>query len=68
MILLSIANDHSTVFLESLNRLNVAITRARYQLLIIGNRQAMKQRRAEGTLLHELAHSPLIKTEDPLES
>jgi len=67
MILLSIANDHSTVFLESLNRLNVAITRARYQLIIVGNRQAMRQPRAKGTLLHELAHSPLIMTEDLLE-
>ena len=66
VVLLSIANDHSTVFLESLNRLNVAITRARYLLIVIGNRQAMRQRRAEGTLLHELAHSPLFKTEDHL--
>jgi hypothetical protein len=66
VVLLSIANDHSTVFLESLNRLNVAITRARYLLIVIGNRQAMRQRRAQGTLLHELAQSPLIKTEDHL--
>lgn len=66
VVLLSIANDHSTVFLESLNRLNVAITRARYLLVVIGNRQAMRQRRAEGTLLYELAQSPLMKTEDHL--
>lgn len=66
VVLLSIANDHSTVFLESLNRLNVAITRARYLLVVIGNRQAMRQRRAQGTLLYELAHTPLVVTEDHL--
>ncbi|MFO0963746.1 MAG: AAA domain-containing protein [Phycisphaerales bacterium] len=66
-VLLSIANDHSTVFLESLNRLNVAITRARYLLTIVGNRRAMQGRRSEGTLLHRLATSPLFRFEDSLQ-
>lgn len=43
LVLLSFANNHKTSFLESPNRLNVAITRARYQLIIFGNRNAMKK-------------------------
>jgi hypothetical protein len=57
LVILSFANDHATSFLESLNRLNVAVTRARYQLLIIGNRTALGRRRSAGTLLHELAEA-----------
>ena len=48
LVLLSFSNDHPTSFLESLNRLNVAITRARYRLVVFGNRQGMK--RASGVL------------------
>lgn len=54
LVLLSFMNDHPTSFLESPNRLNVAITRARYQLIVFGDRQAMQ--RASG-LLGEYAKS-----------
>lgn len=53
VVILSIAKTHSTTFLESANRMNVALTRARYQRVIIGNRHRLKRR--PGTLLHELA-------------
>ncbi|WP_133734929.1 AAA domain-containing protein [Halospina denitrificans] len=43
MVLISLANDHPTSFLESPNRLNVALTRARYQRIVIGNRKAMRK-------------------------
>ena len=33
--------DRPTIFLNHLNRINVAITRARYQCVIIGDRKAM---------------------------
>lgn len=48
VVFLSFANNHATSFLESPNRLNVAITRARYQLVVVGNRNAMKK--ASGVL------------------
>ena len=41
LVLLSFASPHATSFLESPNRLNVAITRARYQLKVFGNRQGL---------------------------
>ena len=53
IVLISFARPHSTSFLESPNRLNVALTRARYQRVVIGQRQAM--RRARGALLATLA-------------
>ncbi|MCC6648705.1 MAG: AAA family ATPase [Polyangiaceae bacterium] len=53
LVFLSIANTRPTNFLESVNRMNVALTRARYQRVVVGNRQRLRKR--EGTLLHELA-------------
>ena len=43
IVLISFANRRPTNFLESPNRLNVALTRARYQRVIVGNRQAMRK-------------------------
>jgi len=37
LVLLSFVKNHPTVFLGSPNRLNVAVTRARYQLVLVGN-------------------------------
>lgn len=55
IVLISFARPHATSFLESPNRLNVALTRARYQRVVIGNRQEM--RKAKGTLLKALAEN-----------
>ena len=55
VVLISFARPHATCFLESPNRLNVALTRARYQRVVIGNRQGML--RARGTMLEKLARS-----------
>ena len=46
LVLISFARSHPTSFLESRNRLNVALTRARYQRVIIGNRQVMRRTRS----------------------
>lgn len=45
VVLLSFVKKHPTVFLGSPNRLNVAVTRARYQLVLAGNRQALNNDR-----------------------
>lgn len=43
LVVLSIASARPTSFLESPNRLNVALTRARYQRVVIGHRKAMER-------------------------
>ena len=53
LVLISFANRRPTSFLESPNRLNVALTRARYQRVAIGDRRAM--RRARDGALREFA-------------
>ena len=42
LVFLSIARNHSTIFLNQINRINVAITRARYQCVIVGDAEAMR--------------------------
>ena len=54
-VLISFVNRRPTSFLESPNRLNVALTRARYQRVVIGDRRAM--RRARGAVLKEFAEA-----------
>lgn len=49
LVILSCASARPTSFLESPNRLNVALTRARYQRIVIGDRHAMI--RAQASLL-----------------
>jgi hypothetical protein len=57
LVLLSFARTRGVGFLDSPNRLNVALTRARYQLLLVGRRQNFaEQRRSE--LLKLLAALP----------
>lgn len=46
LVLISVASPHPTSFLESPNRLNVALTRARFQRIVIGNRTGMYDARA----------------------
>jgi len=53
-VILSLVRTRRVGFLDSPNRLNVALTRARYQLLIIGNR-AFFAKSPGGRALHDLA-------------
>jgi hypothetical protein len=55
LVFITFAADRPTSFLESPNRLNVALTRARYQRVIVGNRMGMA--RSKGTLLGALAEN-----------
>lgn len=52
MVFLSMVCNRPTVFLENPNRINVAVTRARYQQVIVGDRKAMAKSRS---LLGKLA-------------
>ena len=47
IVFISFANRRSTNFLESPNRLNVALTRARYQRVIVGNRDSLGRSRSD---------------------
>ena len=53
IVFISFAKRHSTTFLESPNRLNVALTRARYQRVIFGDRAGLGRSRSD--LLKTLA-------------
>ncbi len=50
LVLLSFARTRGVGFLDSPNRLNVALTRARYQLLLVGRRQNFANQRRSETL------------------
>ena len=50
LVLISFVNHRPTTFLESPNRLNVALTRARYQRVAIGDRNAMAKGERDGVL------------------
>jgi hypothetical protein len=63
-VMLSFANNHPTSFLESPNRLNVAITRAKHQLIVYGNRSAMQKASGVlGTFASNSYWSTTIETE-----
>jgi hypothetical protein len=53
LVIITFASPRPTSFLESPNRLNVALTRARYQRVIVGDRTAMQA--ARGSALGVLA-------------
>jgi hypothetical protein len=53
VVFLSVGNVRVTNFLESVNRLNVALTRARYQRVVVGHRLRLKEK--QGSLLSHLA-------------
>lgn len=57
LVLLSFVKSGSVGFLNSPNRLNVALTRARYQLVLIGHRRWMESKRCRSELLRNLAAS-----------
>ena len=44
VVFLSFVKDHATSFLQSPNRLNVAVTRAKYQLIVFGNREKLAKK------------------------
>lgn len=57
LVVLSMVNSRQTVFLNNPNRLNVALTRARYQCIVVGDREAMRRAEAPlGTLASEMPH------------
>ena len=56
-VLISFVNKRATSFLQSPNRLNVALTRARYQRVIIGDRRAMMDKGARDGVLWKLAEN-----------
>lgn len=58
IVFLSYSNGHSTSFLEAPNRLNVAITRARYMMVHVGNWSAMcKSKGALGRIAKKIKNS-----------
>ncbi len=54
LVILSLVRNRSVGFLDSPNRLNVALTRARYQLIIIGNHDFIKKQK-RSPLLRRMA-------------
>jgi len=54
LVFLSMVNTHRDGFLDSPNRLNVAVTRARYQLVIVGDRHYFSEK-SETDELNQLA-------------
>ena len=60
IVFLSVANTRVNNFLESANRLNVALTRARYQRVVVGNRSELRKR--PGPLLQRLADTEAWET------
>jgi hypothetical protein len=64
VVYLAFVNRRPTYFLQSPNRLNVALTRARYQLVIVGNRRDLAGR-DETSLLSKLCYFHLDQTDYP---
>lgn len=58
VVFLSFVKSNSVGFLQCLNRLNVAVTRARYQLVLVGARRFFGSPQCRSRLLRELAALP----------
>ena len=58
LVLLSFVKSSSVGFLNSPNRLCVALTRARFQIVLIGHRAFFASERCKSPLLNALADSP----------
>lgn len=61
VVFLSMVNTHRDGFMDSPNRLNVSITRARYQLVIVGHHEYFSQR-SRTLELNKLAESCCVLT------
>ncbi|MBD3192831.1 MAG: AAA family ATPase [Candidatus Heimdallarchaeota archaeon] len=57
IVFLSLVQNRRIGFLDCPNRLNVALTRAKYQLIIVGNRKYFAYRKHRSDLLKELVLS-----------
>jgi superfamily I DNA and/or RNA helicase len=65
LVFLSLVNNHYKIgFLDNPNRLNVALTRAKYQLVIVGDRQTFKCSKQTTELLQNLER---LTPEGPIE-
>ena len=60
IVLLSFVKSGSVGFLDSPNRLNVGLTRAKYQLVLIGDRGYFASDRCRSPLLRDLAKSEYL--------
>lgn len=58
VVFLSFVKTRSVGFLQCLNRLNVAVTRARFQLVLVGARRFFGSPQCRSRLLNELAALP----------
>jgi len=62
LVFVNLNNWRSTAHLRSLNRVNVALTRARYQLVVVGRADAFR-REPDGLLIAELSRRlPYVET------
>lgn len=68
LVLLSFVKSGAVGFLNSPNRLNVALTRARYQLVLVGHRSWMAAAACRSELLRDLGASPLYSHDIAWES
>ena len=59
LVLLSFVKSRSVGFLNSPNRLNVALTRARYQLVLIGHQHWMASEKCRSETLQQLGKTEL---------
>lgn len=59
IVLLSITKNAPTTFLDNLNRVNVAVTRARYLCIVVGNQMNMQR---FGSILGDLAGSADVRS------
>lgn len=65
VVFVSFSLGTASLFMRDPNRLNVAITRARHQLILVGNRQGMIRKKPDDTErdhVHELAEHHANKT------
>lgn len=60
-VLLSTVNSYPTPFLRNRNRLNVALTRARYQCVVVGSKRAMSKDPLLDALAREMSCWPEAK-------